>query len=263
MTQMRPMLPHLSRRHAPLAALFSLATLLAVPASAQEAADPTADERARTHFDSGRLHYEEGDYESALREFRSAYELSHRDALLYNLYLVEERLGHLEDAAAHLEQYLASGTATAEERGVLERRLANLRERIAARETEPEAPVAAPVAPEREHPLVIPGWIAVGVGGASLVTFGILGGLALSEDSSLASGCGSTGTCTDDELSGLRGLILGADITLTIGVVAAAAGVTLLVIDAVTGGSERAPDRARIAPILSPTTAGLFIEGAL
>lgn len=242
--------------------MFGLAPLLLlIPvrlAHAQEATPSADDESARTHFASGRVHFDEGEYEAALREFSSAYDLSHRDALLFNLYLAEERLGHLPEAIDYLERYLATDVVAAEERPTLERRLVNMRERVAADATAPAPP------PERQHPLVVPGAVVLGVGGAGLVVFGILGGLTLAEDSRLASSCGANAgrTCTDAEVSGLRSMALGADVTLAIGLVAAATGAALLIVDAVTNGdaTESAPT-ARLMPWGGPNGGGLALEG--
>jgi hypothetical protein len=89
--------------------------------------DPS-EEQARLHFRLAESHYAERSYETALREFGEAYALSPRPRLLYNISLCHERLGHFDAAAEHLERYLASGEDIPD-RTLLERRLANLRER--------------------------------------------------------------------------------------------------------------------------------------
>jgi tetratricopeptide (TPR) repeat protein len=246
---------------------FGLAPLLLLFATslvhAQEAPPSAEDEAARTHFASGRVHFDEGEYEAALREFTSAYELSHRDALLFNLYLAAERLAQLPAAIDYLERYLATDVVPADERPTLERRLENMRERVAATDASPTSP---PFVSPRVHPLLVPGIVVLGVGGAGLVVFGILGGLTLSEDSRLASTCGANAgrTCSDADVAGLRSMALGADVTLAIGLVAAATGAALLIVDAATDG-EQAPSApsARLVPWGGPTGAGLVLEGTL
>lgn len=116
------------------------------PAGTASAQD--TDERARTHFQSGTAYFDAGNYESGLREFQEAYDLSGRPGLLYNLYLCEERLGHLPEAATHLERYLAEVEDLGERRGVLEQRLENIRRRAAEeqREADERAAVAAAAA---------------------------------------------------------------------------------------------------------------------
>lgn len=242
-----------------------LALVLFLLPAARVAAQTDDDARARTHFESGRLHFDEGDYEAALAEFTSAYELSHREALRFNLYLANERLGHLEDAADHLEAYLATDGVAEDERPTLERRLVHLRERIAAGATTADDAAPAPVAPaERSHPLFVPGIVTLAAGGVGLALFAGLGGGAMAEDSRLASSCGADAgrTCTDADVSTLRSLSLGADVSLAIGLVAAATGAVLLAVDAATGGEEAAP-RAAIVPVVTDTSAGLVVVGSL
>ncbi|MFO0684424.1 MAG: hypothetical protein U0234_20390 [Sandaracinus sp.] len=244
------------------APLLAALVMLALPALAR--AQSPDDEAAHTHFESGRLHFDEGDYDAALHEFQVAYELSHREGLRFNLYLVEERLNHLEEAATHLEAYLATDLVSAEDRPTLERRLVNLRERIAAAEASQASTSSAPAtstAPA-EHPLFVPGIVTLAAGGAGLIVFAILGGLALSEDSRLASTCSPN--CARSDVDGLRTLSIGADVALSIGLVAAAAGAALLLVDAMTGTSSTSGSAAlRITPFASADAGGLFVGGAL
>src|SRR5690242_10205557 len=91
------------------------------PASAQPVAED--DERARVHFQAGSSHFDTGNYEAALQEFEAAYALSHRPALLYNIYLSHERLGNLEEAAGALRSYLEGGDVPEARREPLTERL--------------------------------------------------------------------------------------------------------------------------------------------
>src|SRR5690348_10513279 len=68
----------------------------------------SADELAHKHFESGAAYLEQADYESALREFNAAYELSKRAEILLNVATVHERTSKLKEAVAALEQYLAA-----------------------------------------------------------------------------------------------------------------------------------------------------------
>ena len=54
------------------------------PALQTEAQSAENDERARTHFESGRSYFSEGAYERALQEFLQAYELSPRTPMLFS-----------------------------------------------------------------------------------------------------------------------------------------------------------------------------------
>lgn len=233
---------------------------LALPAGAQA---PNDDERARTHFESGRLHFDEGDYEAALAEFQSAYELSGRDQLLFNLYLAYERLGRTREAADHLERYLATDLVPEGDRETLTRRLAHLRERTAADEAPDPMPETAPGTEGDAHPLLVPGIAVLAAGGVGLALFGILGGLALAEDGALASRCGADAgrTCTDADVSGLRSLSIGADVSLAIGLAAAATGAVLLILDAT---SSPTPDASalRVSPFFAGSSGGLVLAGS-
>jgi tetratricopeptide (TPR) repeat protein len=118
-------------------------------ASAQEEPPPAEadrDREAQIHFEAARLHFDRGSYEQALPEFVAAYELSSRPALLYNIYITHENLGHLDAAAQYLERFLAEGEVEAEQRTQLTARLENLKRRAreeAAREEQAAAAVAA------------------------------------------------------------------------------------------------------------------------
>src|SRR5688500_8872763 len=81
------------------AALVSLTSTAWAQPGAQ-----TDDERARMHFQAGNAYFQTGEYDAALREFQRSYELSARPALFYNMALVHERLGNLEQAIAHLQR---------------------------------------------------------------------------------------------------------------------------------------------------------------
>ena len=241
-----------------IAAVVMTTVWLASASSAlaqEEAVDDEA--AARAHFESGRLHYENGDYEMALREFEAAYESSRRVELLYNLYVTTERLGRLDEAVSFLERFLAEGQPEAERRTQLERRLANLRERrdrqAASGETE-EAPAPGGGGGRGD---LLPAAIAFGVAGAGLLSFGIFGGLALAEDGALADGCGATASCSDAELSDLSTFNLAADVSWVLAAAAAAAGVVLLVTLGLDSGDET---NARVVPLLSPSLAGVAGE---
>lgn len=248
-----------------LALVVSFCSLPAL-ASAQGSRE---DEEARTHFESGRLYFERGAYEESLREFQAAYELSHRAELLYNLYLTTERLGEWDQAISYLEHYLAEGSPDAERRASLEPRLENLRARR-DRHAAPDEPDATPTdatpAPTPSTQTVhhdgdlIPAIAAFAVAGAGLVSWAILGGLALSEDGNLTSTCGRS--CTSDQTSTLGALTLGADISW---ITAAVAGVTGLVLLFTVGqGHDETVSTARVMPWVAPNGAsgGLSISGS-
>jgi hypothetical protein len=236
--------------------------LLALPASGASAQD--ADTQARTHFESGRLHFDRGAYEEAQAEFEAAFELSQRPDLLYNLYLCAERLGQLDDAIGYLERYLAEGAPEAERRASLEPRLINLRERrdhlrseSASTEPEPpptEAPAAAPGGD------LVPAIVLYGGAGLGLVAFAVLGGAALAEDASLERACGVT--CGDDRLATLGALTVGADVGWISALALAGVGTVLLFTVGLPPSPSAPSDAVALLPSIGPTGAGLHLTGS-
>ena len=258
------------------AAAISIVLSAGVSASAQES---PLDERARLHFASGASYFDAGNYERALEEFQTAYELSQRAELLYNIYLSHERLGNLDEAITNLEQYLANVEMDAERRAVLEQRLGNLRARATATtgtdttagpgtspdiepdtDTTPAPDVTppAPAPPPEEatssglSTAALFSFIAAGTG---LVLAGVFGTMALVEHNGLEEDCGPT--CSDDEVSSLRTFNLIADVSLGVAVLG---GILGAVLQATSGGGD---DEPTPTAWLGPDGAGLGVRGAL
>jgi tetratricopeptide (TPR) repeat protein len=242
-------------RLATLLVLFlSLTPALAARAQSSEptTAESELDERARIHFHAGTDYFERGDYENALRELQIAYEMSGRPALLYNLGACLERMGRLTEAADQLDAYVAAarpeGTAAIVERAQRLRAravaLASASEESAETSTEdtPQvegpASVTRPIEPtSRARTPHVASWIVLAAGGASLAAFAVLGGLALAEDDALGSRCGTR--CSRADVGTLEGLTIGADASLTAGLVLVAVGVVLALVT-----DERAAEHA-------------------
>jgi hypothetical protein len=227
-------------KHIVSALSFALA-LSAAPVLAQQATvDPAQDERARVHYAAGEDFFRRGDYETALREFTVSHEASGRPELLFNIGSCHERLAHYAEAASYFERYLNEAAAPNDPE-VLRDRIANLRARTAVVEpvaTEPEPVVALPSVPEPivvAEPAVTPsgGGIhpaslaLIGIGAAGLVSFAVMGSLALDEDSALTTECGTA--CPSDRVSTLNTLSLGADISLGVGAGLGIVGIILAV----------------------------------
>lgn len=223
------------------------------------------DERARTHFEAGRLYYEEGNYEAALPEFSRAYELSQRPEMLANIANAQERLGRYSDAADSLGEFLATLPSDHAQRVLLERRIANLRERAAATAEVPDAPQAPASSDESprtvvthmsDNDLMIPGLVSIGFGALGLAGFGVLGGMALAEESAVRSGCGAARACSPAEVTAMDDLAVAADVSLTIGLLAVATGTLLIGIGE--GGRHPVADIA-LVPTASPNGAGAVV----
>jgi tetratricopeptide (TPR) repeat protein len=100
------------------------ASLVAKAAGAQD--DDARRERARQLYDAAAKHYEHHEYELAIDAFKSAYALSGRANLLFNIAVAyEEWSGHCDDAREFYRRYLAL-KPDATDRGNVERRLARI-----------------------------------------------------------------------------------------------------------------------------------------
>ena len=244
---------HTSRvlRFAPLFALFAT-LLISSRAHAQEQPPEQV----------GRALAREGRHAEALAELSRAYELTHDPALQLDIAEAEEQLGRFPQAAYALERYLATAALAEDDpsRARVERRIAALR----ARSLQTSAPLAEPDAPQRSpaFPLLAPSLVSFGLGLAALVSWGVLGSLALAEDGALASGCGATRSCTLDDIRPMEDLSLAADLSLIAGVAAVTAGVLYLVLPLAM--DRPASERAWLAPWTDGhAIAGLRIGGVL
>lgn len=237
------------------------------------------DERARTHFTAGRSYFEEGNYEQALSEFQHAYELSHRAPLLVNVANCQERLGQWREAAGTLEQYLGTPDASDEERGTMTRRIEALRQRADQHDAEEAARLQAaqgdgstgtgttPPPPSSggepaSDGLLVPAIIAFGVGGAAAIAWGVLGGLALSDQSAIQAGCGATRSCTPAQVSEMNSFAVGADVSMTIALVGVAAGAVMLIVSPPHGASGGSAEHALVLPWGGSQGGGLVLSGS-
>ena len=122
-------------------------------AGSGNAISPEDEEKARAHFRLGRAYYDNGDFAKAAVEFESAYKISQRAALLYNIYLAYRDASDTRHAADALRKYLELEKKI-ENRGQLESRLAaldrSLAEEAATQTAQPVAsapkPTPAPAA---------------------------------------------------------------------------------------------------------------------
>lgn len=237
---------------------------------APEITSPSEDE-ARELFERGNQAFTVGQFADAARYFQEAYELSSRAELLYNIYSALEREGgHLEEATNALEQYLQEGEVPAERHAPLNARLQRMRARLAeqratdanalviANQEEPAVTLSEPEESGGVHPAATALLIT---GGAFLVSFGVFAALSSSEDSSLASECGSdaTGTCSDDQVSTLRTYNLIADISWITALAAGATGVVLLF--ALKPGDDD-EESATLSPWVTPNAGGATLRGS-
>ena len=145
---------------------------------------------AKKSFSEGTRAYASGEFESALANFRRAYELTGSPDLLYNIATVSDRMRRDEEALEAYEGYLEARPKSPDREHVAGR-IDVLRAAIEARnraalDAEIEARSAAIEAAARvkaERPLtqhVGPGpgpWVTIGVGSAAIVSGAVLVGL--------------------------------------------------------------------------------------
>ncbi len=236
------MQPCLVRATLALAAL-SFSPLGSVTPAHAQAASPEEDE-ARMHFRLGAAYHESGRFAEAAREFELAYELSHRPALLHNMFVAYRDAGNLPGAVRALREYLRLNP-DAEDHAQLTARLANM-ERLAAQQGE-DTPAEEPEEREAQAPQSTgssaapapeaagggtwtPGWIIGGVGVATALAGVVTGGLALGEQSALDAMCDGSHLCepgfeaTRDSAGLLAGL---TDVLLVTGGVVTVVGLVL------------------------------------
>jgi tetratricopeptide (TPR) repeat protein len=229
------------------------------------------DSRARELYEAGAVLYEEGDYRNAVVAWEEAWELSRRPLLLFNIANALERIGNLDEALESLNEYRAF--ADPDERETLDRRIWALERRIEEqrqKEEEAEAEVARVAREEeasrnklttRSTPAPLQkgpnggGVIMLGAGLGGVGVGGLFGGLALSarREAGLLCSAGDPVLCPDtarDALQDDKTYSLVSDISMIAGGALAAAGVVILIIDAV--GSPKKASAFRILPSAGP-----------
>jgi len=113
--------------------------------------------------------------------------------------------------------------------------------------------------------LNITGWITLGFGVAATIGGIVTGGLAVSQEDELKSDC-PDGVCPDGyDFSAEKKrdrYATATDVLLPTGIVLAAAGAALLIVDAVKSKREKPETAATILPVISPDNAGLVLRGS-
>ena len=156
-------------------ALLVLACAGATRASAQTS---PSDGEARSLYEAGAVAFSDTRYEQALARFEEAYALSRRPALLYNIGLTHDRLGHDGPALTAFRGYL-DALPDAENRPEVERRIAVLTVRVSGA---PSVPVAASAADAASDPGP---WVLVGGGAALAIAGAVLLGVGAADVASV------------------------------------------------------------------------------
>ena len=177
---------------------------------------------ARELFAEGALAYAAGRYADAIGHFEAAFAVNEDPALLFDLGLAHERLGHDAEAIAMYERYLEA-RPEAENRAHVRRRVRAARSRIEAADADPYAgPIALAV--------------IAGVSFAAAAVFWLVGDAQYAEleDTCAARGC----TAREIDESSVRTWDLGTNLALGVGGLAALAAGVMLITRATDGGEE-------------------------
>lgn len=137
---------------------FLLQSLLLFSAAAGRAHAPQEDDpitaRAKLHLEAGVAYFNDGLYADAEREMSRAYELRPVPELQYNLAQCQERLGALDRAIASYRSYRRDRPDAADAPEV-DRRIAQLEERMHAAAATAETPSPAAAAPAAGTPAAV------------------------------------------------------------------------------------------------------------
>lgn len=193
-------------------------------------------------------HYSAGRYENAIELFERAFAVHKEPELLYNIGRCYERLAVPDAAVQWYEKFLEMPGTTGELRTKALNNITTLRKEIEALEESHNASEQRRTQTEGEYkgdasgnddrgeqdqpvnPMNIAGWSLVGVGGAALIAGGIFGGLALAEKGDYDdAGFDADRLGYRDDLE-RNALVF--DVVFFSGAALAAAGATLLIVNA-------------------------------
>jgi tetratricopeptide (TPR) repeat protein len=154
-------------------------------------ADEGAAEAKRLYL-SGTKHFDLGEYQQALEDFKSAYRVRDEPVLLYNIAQCERLLGHNEEAMRSYKAYLRR-SPTAPNRDEVEAKITALEQAVSARDRARNIPPIPPLtpppestnaqltaaAPVKKTPVYKKWWLWTTVGGAVAVGLGVGLGVGL------------------------------------------------------------------------------------
>ncbi len=175
------------------------------------------DEEARLVFQAGTVAFEDARYAEALDRFRTAYELSGRTQLLYNIGVSADRLRRDEEALAAFEQFIAESPSDADGVRDAEARVEVLRGRQQSAGGGEEGLADEPANDEDSGGRAILGPVLVGVAGLGLLAVPLVG--------ALTAGCTSedmAGNCIEETQldAAMAGLFIGLGVAaLTVAVI--------------------------------------------
>jgi tetratricopeptide (TPR) repeat protein len=201
-------------------------------------------------------HYSARRYEEAIEAFEKAFEIYPEPELIYNIARCQERLTKREEAVASYERFISMRGTTGDLRTRALANLTALRKEIAAFKAAEEAKEESDRADstsseggdsddteqyteesdEPMGPLSIVGWSLVGVGGVSIITGSIFGGVALSQKSDFEDADFDEDRIEYRDDFERNALVF--DVVFFSGIGLAVAGAALLIVDAVEHRSD-------------------------
>jgi len=151
-------------------------------------AEPDKRAQALQLFEQSDKAYKAGKFEQAADLLRKAYGIYPEPILLYNLGRALEGMGDAKDAVDEYEHYLHVAKHV-DDRGAIERRIETLKAQLEKQQEadHPPPPPPPPALPPQPPPAATPviedeldvpatvGWVAVGTGGALIVTGALFG----------------------------------------------------------------------------------------
>ncbi|MEM9069492.1 MAG: tetratricopeptide repeat protein [Myxococcota bacterium] len=219
-------------------------------AGAQDETESHLDDAARSLFNAGQEAYAAGRLDEALTRFRSAFELSRRTELHYNIALVLDRLDRRDEALQEYESYLAANPE-GEGAGRAGARAEVLRNG-ASTSAPPDATSSTSSSSSAAGPAIV-----LGVAGAALVSGVVAAIIARGRFQDAEDGCGeTTAGCSASVRSEIDRASRTADISFAVAGAAALGGVLWLVLR-----NDEDADEARVSPAVAPTYAGLEVQG--
>jgi tetratricopeptide (TPR) repeat protein len=220
--------------------------------------DPEAaakEKEARDHYTQGMRHFDLGEIDEAVTEFKLAYQISAAPGLLFNIAQAYRTKKDYEQALQFYKNYLRL-QPRAHNRADVEARVAEMEKMVEEQarmqkekpvgvippaahegeEPEPVAPTPAPAEIVKASPPPAPRFLSTTGGkvtvalaviaGVAAITGGALGGVALATRNDYHAGC-QRGACDDNTYNRAHGTAIGADVLF--GVTAAAAVGSLVV----------------------------------
>ncbi|WP_437683705.1 tetratricopeptide repeat protein [Sorangium sp. So ce131] len=229
---------------APASAGKELGPPASPPLSAEAAAKQRRIERATALHDEARALYQRGEYRAAIAKLEAAVELDPEGKeLIYNLAVIHERLGEIDEAERYYERYLEMETLPkerAEVTAVLKRLQGAKRELAGAKPPPPPSPAAPraagrppprrpPVAAGNARPLPPSFFVSGVVAAGSLVLGGVFAGVALARNpgADAATGGGVSVVDLQADASAAHRYAVAADVALLVAGLSGAAALYL------------------------------------